>query len=411
MTPPGGERRGVPASVVAQYTLVVLAILMATLFVWQIRDALLAAFGGVIIAVILTGLAEGIRRFLPLSRGWAITTVCLIALLLNLLMFFLFGSQIRTEFRELVDKLPEQITRVQESIRGLPVGSDLLPDNLPESEQEDPDRDSSGTPNTPNTPGTSGTSSPSSPSPETSGSVDPGPGTSMNSGSARQRPSGTVQGAVSGRTLFLAGTTLLDVLSTVVVVLFTGIFFAINPRLYTGALTLIVTREREERVEEALGATGVALWKWLKGRLVSMFVVGVIITVGLMLIGVPLALILGLIAALFDFVPYIGPIAAFIPAFLLAFAEGPQTALFTTLLYVVVQQLEGNLVTPLIQQWQVSLPPAVVILSIVAFGLVFGVPGVILATPLAVVVMVLGGMLYVEDVLGKKVVIPGRDGT
>src|SRR5690554_1426749 len=143
MTPPGGERRGVPASVVAQYTLVVLAILMATLFVWQIRDALLAAFGGVIIAVILTGLAEGIRRFLPLSRGWAITTVCLIALLLNLLMFFLFGSQIRTEFRELVDKLPEQITRVQESIRGLPVGSDLLPDNLLESEQEDPDRDSS----------------------------------------------------------------------------------------------------------------------------------------------------------------------------------------------------------------------------------------------------------------------------
>src|SRR5690606_29242949 len=122
MTPPGGERRGVPASVVAQYTLVVLAILMAALFVWQIRDALLAAFGGVIIAVILTGLARGLRRFLPLSRGWSIASVGLITLVMTGLVIFMFGSQIRTEFRELADKLPEQLSNLQETVRGIPMG-------------------------------------------------------------------------------------------------------------------------------------------------------------------------------------------------------------------------------------------------------------------------------------------------
>jgi len=128
-----------------------------------------------------------------------------------------------------------------------------------------------------------------------------------------------------------------------------------------------------------------------------------------MIIGVPLALILGVIAAMFEFIPIIGPWAGAVPGILLALSVDGKTALLTVILYLLVQQLESNVVTPLIQQHMVHIPPAIVILSVVAFGLLFGVAGVILATPLAVIAMVLIGMFYVQDVLGKDIDVPGSE--
>jgi predicted PurR-regulated permease PerM len=112
-----------------------------------------------------------------------------------------------------------------------------------------------------------------------------------------------------------------------------------------------------------------------------------------------LSLSLGLLAGLLEFVPVIGPIVSAIPGLLLAFTQGPQTAVYALILYVAVQQIESNVLTPLIQRWAVELPPVLALLSIVAGGLLFGVLGVIFATPMAVVVMTLVKHLYVEDTL------------
>jgi predicted PurR-regulated permease PerM len=112
---------------------------------------------------------------------------------------------------------------------------------------------------------------------------------------------------------------------------------------------------------------------------------------------------LGLIAALLSFVPYIGPIVSVIPAVFVALADTPTKVLYVIIVYVAVQILESNLITPLIQEQTVSLAPVVLVAAQLLMGVLVGVVGVFIATPLAVVCIVLVQMLYVEDVLGEAV--------
>jgi predicted PurR-regulated permease PerM len=114
---------------------------------------------------------------------------------------------------------------------------------------------------------------------------------------------------------------------------------------------------------------------------------------------VKLALTLALIAGLFNFVPYIGALTGAVPAIAVAFAQGPQMAAYTALLYAAVQTLEGNVIAPLIQKRTVDLPPALTILSQTLLGSLFGIIGLILATPLAAAGMTAVRMVYVESVL------------
>ncbi|MGO2880897.1 MAG: AI-2E family transporter, partial [Halomonas sp.] len=100
-------------------------------------------------------------------------------------------------------------------------------------------------------------------------------------------------------------------------------------------------------------------------------------------------------AGLLDFVPLVGPIAAAIPALLLAYTVSPETALFVLMAYVIIQQIEGNILQPLVQQRAVSLPPALLLFALLASSTLFGLPGVILAAPLAVVLFVMVNRLYV----------------
>jgi predicted PurR-regulated permease PerM len=358
----GKNKGSITSGMVARYTLVVLATLISTLFLWIIKDALLLAFAGIILAVILTGFARIVRRYTPLSRAWSLITVGLILLSLMGAFGFIFGSQVVDEFHELTEKLPEQVSELNETIREWPLGEKLLGVDF-ETGEENGDSDEND-----------------------------------HSNLAEQ----------AGGMLFQFGITLLDVLSTLALILFIGIFFAADPDVYKKAITLLFTKAKSDRINEAMETSGNALWQWLTGQFIAMTFVGITITIGLLIIGVPLALILGVIAGLSDFVPIIGPLVSVIPALLLAFSEGPQTALYTALLFLAVQQIESNLLTPLIQEKMVSIPPAVVLLSVVAFGLVFGIAGIVLATPLAVVAMVFIGMFYVQDVLGKEISIPGQ---
>jgi predicted PurR-regulated permease PerM len=194
----------------------------------------------------------------------------------------------------------------------------------------------------------------------------------------------------TGALSFIAG------LAEAIIVLAVAVYLAMSPETYRRGLLRLIPPARRDQTEEALDAAGNALRNWLLGQGVAMLGVGIATTLGLWLVGVPTPIVLGVIAALLDFVPFFGPIVAAIPGVLLGFQESPQTALYAALVYLVVQQLEGNVLQPLAQRWAVHIPPALSLLAVVAFGLLFGIVGILFAVPLAVVTMVLVRKLYVE---------------
>ncbi len=176
-------------------------------------------------------------------------------------------------------------------------------------------------------------------------------------------------------------------IADVLVVIVAGIFLAAQPRFYrTGAMKLVPASKRA-LVAEAMDESEQALRLWLKGQLIAMIVVGLLTGTGLWLIGMPSALVLGLLAGLLEFIPFAGPIIAAVPAILLALAAGPDMALWVLLLYFVVQQFEGNVLTPLVQQYAVDLPGVVLLFSLIGFGTLFGTLGVVLAAPLRLSLM------------------------
>jgi predicted PurR-regulated permease PerM len=107
-------------------------------------------------------------------------------------------------------------------------------------------------------------------------------------------------------------------------------------------------------------------------------------------------------------VPIVGPVVSATPALLIALTDSWETALWTLLLYVGIQQVESNLIMPLVQRRVVELPPAVTLFAVVAFGLLFGSLGVLFATPLAVVIFVAVKKLWVRETLGESTPLPGE---
>lgn len=186
-----------------------------------------------------------------------------------------------------------------------------------------------------------------------------------------------------------------------------GFYLALNPQIYTRGVIGLLPKSKRARAREVLHAVGQSLKWWLVGRLFAMVVLGLLIGLGLELLGVPLALILGVITGLFSFVPAIGSILAASVAALVAITQGPSTLLVVMLVYAGAQMIETYFLTPMVQQYTVSLPPALALLVQLALSLVAGGFGVALAFPLATVALVLVKMLYVEDVLGEEISLPG----
>ncbi|WP_439568140.1 AI-2E family transporter [Sphingopyxis sp.] len=194
-----------------------------------------------------------------------------------------------------------------------------------------------------------------------------------------------------------------------VLVLVAAIFLASDPATYRRGLLLLMPARAEATAELALGDAARGLKGWMVGQAVSSLVVAALTGAGLALLGVPAAGGLGLIAGLLDVIPMIGPIIAGLPAVLLAFTVSPATALWTLVLFLVIQQLQGNFLQPMIQKQAVDVPPAVLLFAVVAAGVLFGFLGVLLAAPLTVVVYVLVQRVYVKTLLGKDIKIAGQD--
>lgn len=194
-----------------------------------------------------------------------------------------------------------------------------------------------------------------------------------------------------------------------VLVLVAAIFLAGDPATYRRGLLLLMPVSAEKTASLALDDASRGLKGWMVGQAVSSLVVAALTGAGLALLGVPAAGGLGLIAGLLDVIPMIGPIIAGIPAVLLAFTVSPATALWTLILFLVIQQLQGNFLQPMIQKQAVDVPPAVLLFAVVAAGVLFGFLGVLLAAPLTVVVYVMVQRIYVKTLLGKNIRIAGAD--
>lgn len=194
----------------------------------------------------------------------------------------------------------------------------------------------------------------------------------------------------------------------VVVIVVAGFYFAAGPRQYIEALIRLAPPDRRARLRTVSREIGHALRRWLAGRFASMVAVGILTTVGLLALHVKLALLLGFIAAALTFLPYLGTIISLVPALLLALLSGPMTAVYVVLLYLVAHTLEGYILSPLIQERAVHLAPGWLITSQLLGALVAGIYGIVLATPLLVVLTVCVQMLYIEDVLGDSVHVLGE---
>jgi predicted PurR-regulated permease PerM len=128
-----------------------------------------------------------------------------------------------------------------------------------------------------------------------------------------------------------------------------------------------------------------------------MFVVFVLTSIGLVIIGVPMWTALALIAGILNFIPNFGPLIALLPAVLVAFMQGPSTAFWVIALYMFVQVTESNFITPMVQKKLVSIPPALIIIAQLLIAPLTNAWGLVLATPLMLIVIVLIKELYIKQ--------------
>ena len=127
------------------------------------------------------------------------------------------------------------------------------------------------------------------------------------------------------------------------------------------------------------------LGRWLQVQLLASAIVGVLVFIGLSIFGIRHRVLLALLAALLEVIPFVGPLLAAVPAVLLGFLKSPIVALWTLVVYAVVQQIENHVIVPNIMRRVVGLNPVVVIIALLIGGELAGVPGIILAVPVAVV--------------------------
>ncbi|MEA2120279.1 AI-2E family transporter [Halovibrio sp. HP20-50] len=322
--------------VFTECALIALTLLLVALVLWQLIGLLVLIFGAVVGSSVLQTCMTPLLR-LGVPRWLALLTI-LIALTLALaLVSWAFGSQVSAELESLTTLVPEAWQQLQERLEG----SQLAP--LVEN--------------------------------------------------AAERTDSLLENGISqiGVVVVSMGGGLVSFFALIVGM----VYFASQPALYRRGLLLLAPIKSRSRLAEALDESGKALRFWLGGQLVAMVVTGLLVGVSMWLLGVPAPLGLGLIAGLLDFVPLVGPLIAAIPALLLAFTVSPQTTLLVLIVYTIIQQIEGNILQPLVQQRAVHLPPALLLFSLFAASTLFGVAGLILAAPLTVVVFVLVNRLYV----------------
>jgi predicted PurR-regulated permease PerM len=193
------------------------------------------------------------------------------------------------------------------------------------------------------------------------------------------------------------------IIAGLVIVFSLSIYFAAEPEMYYNGLRRIVPEEHRDKLDACAASVAQILRSWVVSKLISMSMVGILVSIGLSIVGVPLAGTLGIIAAVMTFIPNVGPLISVIPAALLALAISPAKGLLTILVFSIVFTAEGYVVTPLLERNIVRLPPALTLTMQLLLAAVAGPVGVALAAPLAAAIL---GVLSVLLPKAPEVPIP-----
>jgi predicted PurR-regulated permease PerM len=325
---------------------IALAVVAVLVLAWYGLDVVLLAFLGVLLAILLRAPADWLTRRTGIRTGWTLALVGVALLALFALGGFFFGKQVVEQSVGLSARIPEIVEQTRTRLEQSEIGSSLL---------------------------------------------------------QLAQLSGAQGGELQllGKGLGLLGSTF-GVLANVAIVLFFAVFLAAQPKIYIDGLVHLIAKPRRARVRAVLHEIGDVLRRWVVAQSLLALVIAVLVGAGLLALGAPFALPLALLAGLMEFVPYIGPLIAAVPAVLIGFAEGAQMAGWIALLYVAVQAVESYVLSPIVQHKAVYVAPALILFSQVLLGVIAGGLGVAVATPLAAAVMVAVNKLYVEDVLGER---------
>lgn len=318
---------------------------------WQAAGALLLIFAGLLVAVLLDACAAGLQRALPVSRSWCIALVSLAIALAVAGAIWLGGYALSQQADQLVSTIDRQLR----TLRGELEAAGLAPERPTQS----------------------------------------GGGEVQNLAQLLVPDPRDLFG--QART---ALTGILGVLGNAVFIAFIGFFVALNPMSYKQGFLSLLPRDKRPRVGAVADEVAEVLRWWLVSQLATMVVITLSTWAALTLLGMPAAFLLGLQAGLVNFIPYLGPIVAGVPIVLAAASQGASMVGWAVGVFVLIQILEGYILTPLIQRRAVDLQPALTLAAQMLLGALFGAAGIALATPIAAAARIAILRLYVEDALG-----------
>jgi predicted PurR-regulated permease PerM len=351
------EIRSIASSAALRVTLIVFGVLIALRFLWLAHAIFVVTFLGILLGLAMSRPVDLLER-LRIRRGLGAPLVLVLLLGVMATIFAFIGPSIRDQTRELGQELPKAMQSIDAWVNTTPVKTLVTP-APPQQKQA-----------------------------QGGGGLTGQIGKEMRNATKFLFPIvSTVFGAVGG----------------LVIVLFIAMYIAAEPGLYRKGVLHLVPHRHRERAEEWLATLRDTLRQWLVARFIAMVLVGVLTGLGLAALDVKGAAALGVLAGLLEFVPFFGPIASAVPALAVALIDSPEKALWVAGLYVVMQQVEGNVITPLLLQNRLDVPPVMTVVAVAALGVVFGVVGMLIAEPLLAAVLVTTKMLYVQDVVGDPV--------
>lgn len=340
--------------------LVFVLLAAAAYLTWRLRVELIVLFGAGLFGIALFKLARWLTRRSGLPYGVSVTIWFVAGVSLAVGFAVFAGRQLSDQYGQLAQEIPAALVNLEERLEGIPILGSLsrqiedVRERLTTDGRSDPDQSDS-----------------------------------------------EQEEADAEHMRIIQVTT--RALSLFVIWAMVSFYLAWGARGYLRAFLLLFPSEHRDTGRDLANALGTALPWWLVGRLASMVVISFLTTAGLLLLGVPLALVLGVIAGLFSFVPILGPIASVVPAGLVALQSTPDKVLLVLALYGVIQFLESNFVTPNIQQRVASVPPVLLISGQVVLGVLAGIPGVMFSTPLVLALLITVQVVYVRRVLGEDI--------
>lgn len=329
--------------------LIVVAIAAVLWGLTRAGDILILAFGSSLGAIAIHAIAEGYEKRLRFPGKPALGAAMVTALAIVAFLFWLFGVQFAPQINLLVARAPGMIADFAGWLSQSPIGAKLV--------------------------------------------------SAVQSAYAGSRAAQDVSGLLQG-----AGTLLLNVVLLIV----GALFFAADPGIYKRGILMLVPKPQRPAFTDALDDVAETLRLWLRTQLILMTTMGLLVAIGLWLAGVPSSAALGLLAGLSEFVPYIGPTAAMLPALGLAATVSTHAVIGTLITYAAVRLIQTNLITPFVQQRVIDIPPAVTLFSIIGIGIVFGLYALFFSAAMLVVIFTLIRTLYLREMIGEDIELPGE---